>query len=68
MSTFRDANQVRLSTKMKLSIYGWYKSSTVVSDTDGYSVVVGVKRIDNQIRKLISPVVMGVSVKAAVEL
>ena len=67
MSTFSDANQVRLLLKMKLSIYAWYNSSTVVSVDDGFGVVIGVKRVDNTIRKLVPPVVNGVSVKAELE-
>jgi len=67
MSTFSDANQVRLALKMKLSMYAWYSSSTVVTVDDGFGVVVGVKRMDNGIRKLVPPVVDGVSVKAEVE-
>ena len=67
MSTFSDANQVRLQLKMKLSMYAWYNSSTVISVDDGFGVVVGVKHMDNSIRKLIPPVVNGVSVKAEVE-
>jgi len=67
MATFTTANQVRLMLKMKLSHYAWYVSSMIVPETDGYSVIVSVKRIDNQIRKLISPVIDGVSVKTEVE-
>jgi hypothetical protein len=67
MSTFSDANQVRLLLKMKLSVYAWYSSSTVVSIDDGFGVVIGVKQMDNSIRKLIPPVVNDISVKAEVE-
>lgn len=67
MPTFSDANQVRLNLKMKLSQYSWYSSSTVVSSDDGYSVVVGVKRLDNHVRKLIPPVIDGISVKTELE-
>jgi len=67
MVTFSTANRVRLSIKMKLSQYSWYKSSLVISDADGYSIVINVKQLDNQIRKLIAPVVEGVSVKTEVE-
>lgn len=67
MSTFSDANQVRLSLKMKLSMYAWYNSSIVVSVDDGFGVIIGVKQMNNSIRKLIPPVVNGVSVKAEVE-
>lgn len=64
MATFKEANQVRLSLKMKLSQYAWYNSSHVISDSDGYSVIVEVKRIDNSVRKLIPPVIDGVDIKA----
>jgi hypothetical protein len=67
MSTFSDANQVRLSLKMKLSMYSWYSSCTVVSVDDGFGVVIGVKHMDNSIRKLIPPVINSVSIKAEVE-
>jgi hypothetical protein len=67
MSTFREANQVRLILKMKLHYYAWYKSSVVVSNKEEYSVVIGAKHLDNKIRKLISPVMNGVSVKVEVE-
>ncbi len=67
MSTFSEANQVRLMLKMKLSMYSWYSSSTVVSIDDGFGVIVGVKHMDNNVRKLVAPVVDGVSVKAELE-
>jgi hypothetical protein len=67
MSTFTDANQVRLALKMKLSMYAWYSTSTVVAVDDGFGVIIGVKHMDNGIRKLVPPVVDGVSVKAEVE-
>lgn len=67
MSTFSEANQIRLMLKMKLSQYAWYSSSTVVSIDDGFGVVVGVKQLDNAVRKQIPPVIDGVSVKAEVE-
>lgn len=67
MSTFGDANQVRLMLKMKLSQYAWYSSSTVLSNDDGFCVVIGVKQLDNTVRKLIPPVIDGVSVRAEVE-
>ncbi len=67
MSTFSEANQVRLVLKMKLSMYSWYSSSTVVAIADGFGVVVGVKHMDNNVRKLVAPVVDGVSVKTELE-
>jgi len=67
MSTFSEANQVRLVLKMKLVQYSWYSSSTVLSADDGFVVVVGVKQMDNTVRKLVPPVVDGVSVKVELE-
>ena len=63
MSTFKEASQVRLSLKMKLSQYSWYISSVVVVDDDGYSVLVVAKHVDNSVRKIISPVINGVGIK-----
>lgn len=67
MATFRDANQIRLKLKMKLSQYAWYNSILVIPNSDGYLVVVNVTKIDNQVRKLIPPVIDGVSVKTEAE-
>jgi hypothetical protein len=67
MSTFSEANQVRLSLKMKLSQYGWYKASHIVSADDGFAIVVSITHLDNKIRKIISPVVDGISVKVEVD-
>lgn len=66
MTAFRDANQVRLNLKMKLSHYSWYSGCAVLPESDGYMVVVTVKELDNRVRKLVSPVVNGVSVKTEV--
>jgi hypothetical protein len=67
MSSFSEANQVRLMLKMKLSQHSWYSSSTVISIDDGFGVLIGVSQMDNHIRKVVPPVVNGVSVKAEVE-
>lgn len=67
MSTFSEANQVRLMLKMKLSQHAWYSSSMVIPIDDGFGILIGVSRVDNQIRKLISPVIDGVTVKTEVE-
>lgn len=67
MVTFQEANQARLVVKMKLSNYSWYVSSLVVSENDGYSVIVGVKTISNYIRKIVPPIVNGVSVRMETE-
>ena len=67
MASYFEANRVRLSLKMKLSQYCWYNSSTLVMQDDGFSVSIGVSKINNQIRKLIPPVINGVSVRTNLE-
>lgn len=67
MVTFFEANQARLSIKMKLSMFAWYSSISIVSEKNGYSVLVGVKTLNNQVRKIIPQVVNGVSIKAELE-
>ena len=63
MSTFNETNQVRNALKMKLSQHCWYNGSVVVSEADGYSILIAVKQIDNAVRKTIPPVVDGVEVR-----
>ncbi len=67
MTTFSDANQARLSLKMKLSQFGWYNSSTVVTNGGDYIVIIGVKQLDNNIRKEIPPLVNGIDIKTELE-
>ena len=67
MSTFREANQVRTSLKMKLSNYSWYKSSRINTAPDGWEIVIVVKKLDNKVRKVISPVVDGISIRTEVD-
>ena len=67
MSTFSEANQVRLMLKMQLSVYSWYKSSMVYPIDDGFGVLIGVSQIDNKVRKLVAPVIKGVSVRTETE-
>lgn len=67
MAMFKEANQVRVSMKMKLSMHAWYSSSAVVAEGDGYHVVVVCKQINNQVRKMVAPVVNGVSIKLELE-
>lgn len=67
MTTFREADQVRLSLKMKLSYYSWYSSSAVISDSNGYSVVIAVKRLNNNVRKIVPQIVNGISIKTELE-
>jgi hypothetical protein len=67
MSTFSEANQVRLALKMKYSQHAWYNSSHVAAVDDGFAIVVNVQYLDNKVRKIISPVVDGISIKTEVE-
>lgn len=67
MATFKEANQVRISLKIKLSQYSWYSSSAVVTADDGYSIAVYVNRLDNSVRKVVTPVIDGVSIKTELE-
>lgn len=67
MAIFSEANQVRMSLKMKLSNYSWYNWSIVTTEKDGYSVLVNVKKINNIVRKIISPVINGVGIRVEAE-
>lgn len=67
MSSFKEANQVRVALKMKLSNYAWYSGSGVLSTEDGYCVSVTVKHIDNTVRKVVPPVINGVTIKVESE-
>lgn len=67
MATFSEANQARMALKMKLSNYSWYNWSVVEMSSDGYSILVNVKKMDNTVRKIISPVINNVSVKTELE-
>ena len=63
MATHMEANQIRLSLKMKLSNYAWYSSCGVFQGDGDYYIVISVKKLDNQVRKLIPQVVNGIVVK-----
>lgn len=67
MATFREAEKARVSLKMKLSNYSWYKYSTISTCNDGFNIVVTVSTIGNQVRKVVPNVVDGVSVKTELE-
>lgn len=66
MATFNEANQAKLSLKMKLCNYYWYDGSVVMSDGDDYSIVVHSSKMDNTVRKIVPFVHEGVSVKVEV--
>ncbi len=63
MTMFKEANQIRLQLKMRLATHSWYSSSRIIIEADDYSVIIGVKHLDNTIRKLIPQVIDGVSIK-----
>lgn len=67
MSTFKEANQVRVALKMKLSVYAWYKGSAVSSASDGWGVTIWTSKVDNTVRKAIPPVIDGVAIKTEIE-
>jgi hypothetical protein len=63
MANFNDANQARLSLKMKFSQYAWYDGSAVTLANGEYIVVISVSILNNQVRKLIPPVFNGVYIR-----
>ena len=67
MSTFKEANQIRIQLKMKLSNYCWYHSSSVLLSSDDYYIGISVKSLDNQVRKVVPPHIDGVSIKLFTE-
>lgn len=67
MSSFSEANQVRLKLKMKLSQFAWYHSSHLITEEDGFAVVIKVNILDNSVRKIVSPVMEGVAIKTELE-
>jgi hypothetical protein len=67
MATFKEANQIRVALKMKLSFFSWYNASTIFSGNGDYYVVINVKKLDNFVRKQIPPVIDGVTIKTELE-
>ena len=65
--TFKEANQIRAALKMKLSNYSWYVASSTLCDQNDYYVVVHVKKVDNEVRKIIPPVFDGVSIRTELD-
>jgi hypothetical protein len=65
MSSFNEANQAKLSLKMKLHFYSFFHSIAVVSEENGYSVMVFVDKITDQVRKTIPNVHMAVDIQTA---
>lgn len=67
MGTFKEANHIRLSLKMKLSMYAWYSSSAVTTDSDGFAITIFVHYLNNQVRKIIPQVIDGINIKTEIE-
>lgn len=67
MTTFFEASQARLILKMKLVNHHWYKSSRVIMESDGFAVLIGVTKLDNDVRKIIPIIHNGVVVKTTIE-
>lgn len=67
MVTFKEAHQARLSLKMKLINHYWYKNSSIIADNDDYIVIITTSKLDNQVRKIVPPLVNGVQIKVEVD-
>lgn len=63
MTTFFEANQVKLSLKMKLSNYSWYEGASVLFEEDKFFVLVSVSRITSKVKKAIPNKVNNVIVR-----
>jgi len=67
--TFKEAERARVSLKMKLSQYHWYKGSSVSGNQGEYNIIIHVSQeINDSIRKVIPTVVDNVFVKTEVSL
>lgn len=64
MTTVKEANQIRAALKMRLSRFWWYISSDVLSDKNGYYIIVYVKQQNNFVRKRIPYNINGVIIKS----
>jgi len=51
MTTFFEANQVKLILKMKLSNYSWYEGASVIFEKDKFYVLVSVSKITKEVKK-----------------
>lgn len=67
MATFGEANQLKSALKMKLINYAWFRTANVVTCDDGYEVIIVTSKIDSSVKKIVPPVVNGVSVKLELE-
>jgi hypothetical protein len=67
MITFFEANQLKAGLKMKYVNYSWFKAIDIKTCEDGYELVVLVSKIDNVIKKIVSPVTKGVNVRLMID-
>jgi hypothetical protein len=67
MATFSEANQAKSALKMKYVNYAWFKNVMVITASDGYDVIVTTSKIDNSVKKIVSQVYNGVSVRLELE-
>ena len=52
LNSFKEADQVRLILKMKLSNYCVYKGSSVIVNDDKYAVLIQVSKLNNYIKNI----------------
>jgi|688.fasta_scaffold2692072_1 hypothetical protein len=67
MTTFKQANQVRLKLKNKVANYSWYSNSGVFLEGDQYFIVLNVKRLDDGVKQIVPSKIDGVSIKTVLE-
>lgn len=64
MTTFSEANQAKLSLKMQLHHYAFYDSAAVIIEHNGdFGVMILVRGLNDNIRKIIPTVHMGTSIQ-----
>jgi hypothetical protein len=66
MTSFFEADQARLKIKMILINHNWYKHASVVKDDEGFSILIGVSHVNENIRNIISNISNNVTVKMSV--
>lgn len=68
MIDFKKAYQSRLLLKMKLVNYAWYNSSSILfSKENDYFINVLVKKVDDQVRKIIPSIINDVVVRIEID-
>ena len=67
MTSFKEANQVRVKLKNKVANYSWYSTSGVSLENNSYFVEVTVKRLDEGVKKAIPRQLDGVNIKTILE-